>query len=67
MKNFIIGAMVLIALVIAVIGAVILGGWAVSCLLNVGLAQIGLGKVSTWGAVCLIGACSVIYKLITWN
>ena len=67
MKNFIIGAMVFIALLIVAIGVVALGGWFVSCLLNVGLVQIGLGKISTWGVICLMVACSIIYKVITWK
>lgn len=67
LKNFIIGAMVFIALLIVASGVVALGGWLISCLLNVGLVQIGLGEISTWGAICLMVACSIIYKFITWK
>ena len=67
MKNFIIGVMVIVALLFVAMGIVTFGGWGVSCLLNVVLVQMGLCKITTWGAICLIIACSIIYKVITWN
>lgn len=66
MKNFLLSAIILIAFTLLIIGVVALGGWIVATFLNVVLVGIGLQKITTFGAICLIVAMRIIYKMITF-
>lgn len=63
MKNFI---FITIALIVA-FGLLVLCGWAVSALLNIGLSQMGLGTINIWAGCGIVVSAHFIKWYICWG